>query len=120
MLASLDRYVKDSTDSFTARFAGHACATLWVRGPFPAPPRLTLTARSSCSCRGLEARQCLPSSSSWPSFLLRCTSCVTDYRSFGGEVHRASVCGGGAGAHRAGASWAGLRTRARSRHDSGV
>jgi len=55
MLASLDRYVKDSTDSFTARFAGHACATLWVRGPFPAPPRLTLTARSSCSCRGLEA-----------------------------------------------------------------
>jgi len=26
----------------------HACASLRVRGPIPAPPRLTLTARSSC------------------------------------------------------------------------
>ena len=68
--------------------AHHVCAILVARGPIPAPPRLTLTARSPVLCRGLEAGTCLLSSSSWPSFSLRCTSCATGCRCFGVEPRR--------------------------------
>lgn len=37
----------------------HGCASLWMRGPIPAPPPLTQTLGHPVSRRGLEARHML-------------------------------------------------------------
>jgi hypothetical protein len=71
-------------------------ATIWPAWPNPCPASPDPNS-SVALFRVLAWRPAtwLPSSSSWPSFLWRCTSCATDCRSFGGgEASPGSACCG--------------------------